>query len=266
MCWSEAAARGRGIPAVVSSPVACLRARPDSRSELLTQELFGHPVLVTCRRGSWARCTLSDSYRGWMPASTLADSRRWRPDHSVAARLATISTRSGGSLLLPLGSLVKVVATIGPLARVRLPGVAAGSTPRRALRPAGGLAWSRRAFSRVVRQVVGAPYLWGGKSTFGFDCSGLVQAVMGEFGIRLPRDSGDQAVCGLPVGSLEDLEPFDLVFFGPSGAVDHVAIHLGDLNILHASGHVRTESLDPRRPAYRADLRRRFRWGRRVVP
>ncbi|MFZ1947895.1 MAG: C40 family peptidase [bacterium] len=265
MCLSEAAARGRGIAAAVSSPVACLRARPDSRSELLSQELFGHSVLVTARKDGWSRCTLRDSHRGWMPTSALSCHFDHPPNRAVAVRFAAVSTGAGVSLLLPLGSLVAVLGTDGPAARVALPGGRVGSVPTRDLRSAGALAWSRRAFSAIVRQVTGTPYLWGGRSTFGFDCSGLVQAVMSEFGIELPRDSRDQAQCGLRVRRMEDLAPFDLVFFGRGRTIDHVAIHLGGLRILHASGHVRKESLDPGSRLFRADLRSRFRWARRIV-
>jgi cell wall-associated NlpC family hydrolase len=264
MCLSEEAARGRGIAAVVSSPVACLRARPDSRSELLSQELFGHPVLVTARKDGWARCTLGDSHRGWMPASTLSFDFDHLPDRAVAVRFTAVSAGAGVTLLLPLGGLVAVLGTDGPVARVALPGGRAGSVAAADLRPPGARAWSRRAFSDIVREVLGTPYLWGGRSTFGFDCSGLVQAVTSEFGIRLPRDSRDQAECGLRVRGIEDLVPLDLVFFGRGRVIDHVAIHLGGLRILHASGHVRIESLDPGSRLFRADLRGRFRWAGRT--
>jgi cell wall-associated NlpC family hydrolase len=120
--------------------------------------------------------------------------------------------------------------------------------------------------TQALEQVMGTPYLWGGSSTFGFDCSGLVQFIFGLFGIRLPRNSSDQARAGRPVGGLDLLRPMDLVFFGDRGAVNHVAIHVGDRMIIHASGHVKMESLDPESSLFRDDLARRFMVARRVLP
>ena len=86
-----------------------------------------------------------------------------------------------------------------------------------------------------------------------------------SIGARLPRDSGDQAACGRKLKSLSRLQPLDLIFFGSRGRVDHVGIHLGGLAMLHASGQVRMESLEPVDRRFREDLRERFAWATRPV-
>ena len=172
--------------------------------------------------------------------------------------------RESGPILMPMGSRVKV-ETPGRMRHVvRLPDGRRGRVAASALGEIGGGALGREDLPWIMAEVKGTPYLWGGKSTFGFDCSGLVQFVFGLLGVELPRDSRDQAKRGRPVGDIRRLRPYDLVFFGLPGRIDHVALHLGGLDIFHASGYVRVESLEPASPCFRSDLQQRYRFARRI--
>jgi cell wall-associated NlpC family hydrolase len=96
-----------------------------------------------------------------------------------------------------------------------------------------------------AKQFLGVPYLWGGKSVLGVDCSGLVQSVFRSVGIELPRDGSQQAVHFSDYKiSLNTVKSGDLLFFGRNDSISHVAISLGGLNILHSQGWVKEESLD----------------------
>jgi cell wall-associated NlpC family hydrolase len=108
---------------------------------------------------------------------------------------------------------------------------------------------------------LGVPYLWGGITPYGFDCSGLVKTVFGFHGITLPRDSADQRSAGFDVAR-SSLRPGDLLFFP-----GHVAIICGGKEFVHASasrGMVAIDSFDPGAPNYREDLDNEFEFARRI--
>jgi hypothetical protein len=251
-------------PAVVCRPVCSIRSRPNIGSELVTQELFGRSVGLLRIRSDWAGCLLSDGYRGWLPLGSVSRASSYRPSHIVIRRFAPVVRGGTTVLLLPLGSLVEQVGAHGDEISVGLLDGGSGRVGRMYLRRLRSLPVKRGRLGSLVTEVMGTPYVWGGKSTFGFDCSGLVQSLFDLLGRALPRDSADQASEGRQVRSLAGLRPLDLVFFGRD-RIDHVALHLGGLDILHASGYVRVESLNEASHSFRPDLCERFRFGRRVI-
>lgn len=210
---------------------------------------------------------------------------RYRMPHQSDARLLPHDVRGGwewrAGLSLHLGS-----TGAGPRPRVAgegFPGtirMGGRRTGGRSAVPAGGgrgeRAGTRSASAAAVaRDVIdtgddhlGAPYVWGGESPGGFDCSGFVQYVFRRNGIRLPRVSRDQARAGVPVApSVAALLPGDLMFYaGRDGVVNHVAIYAGGNRILHSSSSgrgVRYDDLSSRRGRYYAT---RMVAARRVIP
>lgn len=103
----------------------------------------------------------------------------------------------------------------------------------------------RKSLVSLSTVYLNAPYLWGGKTPFGIDCSGLMQMIFKLHKINLPRDAKDQALLGETLSFVEEAEPGDLAFFdNDEGFIIHVGMVIGDSNIIHASGRVRIDTLD----------------------
>lgn len=105
--------------------------------------------------------------------------------------------------------------------------------------------FNAESIHQVARKYLDVPYLWGGKSLFGIDCSGFCQQVFKQFGVKLPRDAYQQAELGEVVGFLQEVTCGDLAFFdNEEGKITHVGLMLSIHEIIHASGKVRIDKID----------------------
>jgi hypothetical protein len=218
--------------------VAPLRKEPSHQAPLLTEALYGERVTIyeTDEEG-WAWGQLkSDSYVGWMPASALLAPQA-EPTHRVSALRTLVfpgpSIKLPPTDALPLEARVAVVRQDDDLAVT----ATGGHIPARHLAP---LHSKESDFVAVAERFVGTPYLWGGKSSVGIDCSGLVQVALSACGIAGPRDSDMQEVTlGQPI-SLAGLQRGDLIFWK-----GHVAIALGRNSMIHANAFHMAVAIEP---------------------
>jgi cell wall-associated NlpC family hydrolase len=217
----------------ISDAIAPLRNGPASDAMLATQALKGERVTIYDRNGEgWAWGQLkSDGYVGWLPDRALAKPAA-APTHKITA-LRTFAFPGPSIKLSPvdtlvMGAMVTMVREDGPFAVTRdgwyLPRQHVGSIDRHA-----------EDFVAVAERFAGTPYLWGGKSSLGIDCSGLVQVSLNAAGIGCPRDSDmQQDGLGRILGLAESgkLQRGDLIFWK-----GHVAIVRDADSIVHANAH-----------------------------
>ncbi len=226
--------------ALVVTPLAHMRRAPAHAAELVSQRLLGEVVRWIERRGHWLRVRSWDGYQGWVRDWSLlpispAGARAW----VRTARHQIATTAQVDSDLLLAGSRVRLAAGRGGRARIDLPDGRRAAVERLALRsyppaPSAG------HIIQVARSVLGAPYLWGGVSPAGFDCSGLVQWAFAAAGAGLPRDAAEQWR-RLPAAS-PPAQAGDLIFFGRRDIL-HVALVTKPPRFLHAYGRVEETTL-----------------------
>lgn len=212
-----------------------VRAKPGDREEMVTQLLYGETVEILEQHGGWRLVRgHADGYEGWVDRLQIEPLADIRPPRSIVS--APLLKNAGK--WLPMGSLLRP-----------------GDDALDSLESSGTRPWGQPGghglILDLVKQFLHAPYLWGGRSVLGVDCSGLTQTVYRTAGHALPRDSPDQALQGRE-SSLEACRPADLAFFKKPGAPDRIT-HVGLVipqskgwRIIHASGRVREDKLDGR--------------------
>ncbi len=224
---------------------AALRLHPDHKSEMVSQVLFGETFFVLESTTDWHHVEmLDDHYQGWIAKNqaTLLDDESYEQLESAGKQysgnlLASIWEKesdekfliSGGSTLYQNNKEMRTGnKTFVFEGDILIPGKA-----------------GKKDITQNAKQFLHTPYLWGGRSAFGFDCSGFVQVVYKMAGLSLPRDAYVQANQGKPVHLIDEAMPGDLVFFDDAGEViNHVGILLGDGLVIHAHGKVRIDKID----------------------
>lgn len=262
--------------AVVSSALLDLWATPAFNSGRVHQLLFGTPVQVRTLRKGYRRVIDPGGYSGWAHTNGLVevDSTTYRGlltarTAVVIAQRASVRAdilgRPTAPFTLYYGTRLVLSSIRGGVARIVGPGqqrlyLRSGTIEKLSRRKIDGV--TGRQLVGEARRFVGVPYLWGGITPNGFDCSGLIYTVCTRLGIEIPRDTKDQIKIGRPIDRGK-IRTGDLLFFER-----HVGLAIGRNKIIHSSVAglgVRIDSLVPGTESYRADLDRNFKEARRIV-
>lgn len=224
-----------------------VRFEPNDRSEMVSQLLFGEMFEISETFGSWLKIiNFFDKYEGWIDSKQCK--RLSDPEVEVLNSGKTYIAPDIVQLLYNKTKKVNFPILIGS----SLPGLAnsvmnlAGEVytfESEFIEPL--LPTERKKIAEVAMQFLHAPYLWGGRSPFGIDCSGLTQIVMKICGIKIPRDAAQQALIGTTVDFISEVQPGDLAFFeNADNEIIHTGIFINDQLIIHASGFVRIDAID----------------------
>jgi cell wall-associated NlpC family hydrolase len=231
--------------AICRVAIAPLRPAASDRAEIATQLLFGDAVEVLEQAEPWWRIRNAyDEYEGWMDFKQLIvvseEEYTQAQDYKslVPPQLVnTITAADGSSFHLP--------------ASAALPGYRDGSCHignqqfSVTFDPYHVPVASEEKIRELAMFFLNAPYLWGGKTIFGIDCSGFSQSVYKLAGLRIKRDAAQQGEQGETVNFLPEVKTGDLAFFdNAEGRIIHVGIILDQHSIIHASGRIRIDPLD----------------------
>ena len=245
---------------VVVVPVANMYSGPSDKTDVVSQAIYGSDVSLVVARGEWSRIQTSDHYKGWVPSRQIRilltgnGYAKSVPAVQVESLFANIYvepdiTKHKPVVTVPFETRLELVsdskAKDGKPApegwlQVHLPDL------RNAWVQVGDITSDPKPLSipesiELAKRFLGIPYLWGGRSSFGFDCSGFTQMLLRARGINMPRDADQQASWnGVTAVERKHLQPGDLLFFGSSPKqITHTGMYIGDGQFIHdtTNGH-----------------------------
>lgn len=285
---------GENTWGIINVSVADIRVAPRFSAEMATQALMGTPIKIYETVGKWSRIQTPDGYIAWVEniaftkhsdkdrmqhflndkiiftdyygfAYSEPNDKSQHVSDLVAGNLLTIKIEDSGAIYK--GDYYKVEYPDKRVAYVKK------SQSKYFMDWEKDLNIEPQTILTYAKTLMGIPYVWGGTSSKGIDCSGFTKTVYFMNGVIIPRDASQQALVGerVEIETSFDLQPGDLMFFGKKGEngekdrVRHVGFYLGNKEFIHASGYVRINSLDPSQPHYDEVNTREFISARRIT-
>lgn len=234
---------------ILTQSITPVRQEPFEYSEIVTQLLFGETFVVIEEHSNWLRIGIThDSYAGWIDRKSSVIISDENFHEMVVNKASSIATKlfsaqaddSDFPIRLCPGSTLYAYNQEANSFQLAQKNYKILSDPFDAL--SDNMAQN---VERLAKYYMNAPYLWGGRSPYGIDCSGLTQVVFKMAGISLPRNASQQVMLGKTIEFVNQYQLGDLAFFGnEEGNIIHVGIILDNNYIIHSSGFVRIDKLD----------------------
>jgi gamma-D-glutamyl-L-lysine dipeptidyl-peptidase len=273
---------------LVNVSVCNIRFTSSYDAEMVSQAVMGTPVKILKKDGGWLLIKTPDMYLGWVDSDAIAaisvsEHDKWRSSSRLFYTAKTGDIYSDRSMMkvisdIVAGCIIEITGNQKSGFDVRLPDGREGFIPadKAILLDQFAVATylNRENLISTAESFMGIPYLWGGTSSKGFDCSGFVKTVYFLNGIILERDASQQFRNGMRLrvrreSFPDSLKKGDLLFFGSSQhgrpRVTHVGMYIGDTEFIHCSGMVRINSLDSTRANFSRFRRDSFLGVRRVI-
>jgi len=224
-----------------------VRSEPADTAEIVTQVLFGDLIVTNEKKNNWLKIRIVyDNYEGWVDEKQIqiideTEFNRLNKETSqYSLDLVEVLQDATNNLLIPvlIGSCIRNIENNQ------------FTVEDKKFMFSGQLSLPEQEvfINSLIENAMlflNAPYLWGGKTPFGVDCSGFTQTVYKLSGIKLLRDASQQATQGETIGFIAEAEPGDLLFFdNEEETITHVGIFIGEHKIIHASGRVRIDKID----------------------
>jgi gamma-D-glutamyl-L-lysine dipeptidyl-peptidase len=219
-----------------------IRELPSDKSEMTTQLIFGEHYKILEQRKKWSRIKIAhDKYTGWISNNQVHIIYQEEYD-KLDKEIVTLTTdildiiEGESNQPIVIGSVLPTYKSDHALIKNKMYKFLGKKTQ--------GFSEKKHLVNNALI-FLNTPYLWGGRTPFGIDCSGFTQIVYRLQGINIPRDAYQQAEVGNTLSFIEESEEGDLAFFDDSeGKITHVGIIMNNNNIIHASGKVRIDKLD----------------------
>ena len=212
---------------IIDLNVIAVRAEKNAKSEMISQFFFGESLTILKKLKKWSYVESNlDNYKGWVrnlhfKLITKKENDKIQSIKKVFSTNELMLFKNNNEITVPTGSLISSSEFLGYSYELND---------------------SQVNFEKIAKRFLNTPYLWGGKTKSGIDCSGLVQSIYKTINIILPRDAKDQSKIGKTVS--KNFKIGDLAFFGKSiQNITHVGIILSNNKILHSYGRVRIDTL-----------------------
>ena len=207
-----------------------MRIDKSDKSEMINQILFGETFKIIKKLAHWSYIQLDhDQYTGWV------DNKQYKLIDDLKNKYIVCNKKNTtikiDNIIQPLiiGSLIPLSKSL--ISKFKISHIESFIM----------MSYSNECLTKLAKQFLNTPYVWGGRTIFGVDCSGFTQMVYRLFNIQLPRDAYQQAEIGYLT---KDIKVGNLAFFGKSSKINHVGIILKNNKIIHASGQVKIDKID----------------------
>ena len=253
---------------LVKVATACMRSAPAHSSEMVSQVTLGTPLRLLAEDNNWWFVESPEGYQGYIIGNgiqplTVDAYKKWKKtpramfNQSYTGRIVSNDGKGIPVSDIHSGAIVEVIShSIPDSTDIRMPDGRTGRIASSTLTSLKNFETSKvdtEKIIRMARDLMGVAYLWGGTTTAGMDCSGLVKICYLNQGIILPRDASQQALVGETLGTdYKEYKKGDLVFFksATTGNIVHVGIYDHDGLYVHSQGRVKVNSLDPDSPLF----------------